>query len=289
MKLGPSASAFNVPFPMKCAVDEHIRQAQMAVCIRQHLPKLWPVPIDERAALSIACYGPSLADTWQDLQRPIVSMSGSHDFLIAKGVVPDYHMDMDPRPHKLTHILHPHPDVQYLMASVCHPFTWSILKHSKLKTFHVVSGANTYAWLQQYDPRSLLVVAGSSMGLGAIHLGGVLGFRHFEIHGMDGCYRGTGRHAGPHYGHHQRPIPWTANGRTWQTSKIMQNSNQELLNMLRQFPFFAVLHGTGLQQDMVAEADLPNAAVAGTLKADAIRTATIQPVQPEGVACGASE
>lgn len=273
--------AFAVPFPMRCAVDEDIRQAQMGVCLRQGLPKLWPVPIDESATLSIACYGPSLRDTWQDLERPIISVSGAHDFLIERGIVPDFHMDMDPRPHKVAHVLKPHPSVQYLMASVCHPFTWSVLRGFKVRTFHVVSGANTYAWLQVHDPRTLLVVAGSSVGLGAMHVGGVLGFRHFEVHGMDGCFRDEARHAGAHFGHEQRPIPWTANGRTWQTSKIMINSNVELLNMLREFPFFAVLHGTGLVQDMVAEADLPNAAAAGTEKADRVRSAMVELVRAE--------
>lgn len=272
---------FVAPFPMKCAVDEQIRQAQMAVCVRQRLPRLRPRPIDETASISIACYGPSLADTYQALTRPIISMSGSHNFLIERGIVPDYHVDMDPRPTKLAHILTPHPQVQYLMASVCHPFTWSLLRGCRVQTFHVVSGANTYAWLQMYDPQSLLVIAGSSIGLGAIHISGMLGYRHVEIHGMDGCYRDNERHAGQHFGHHQAPIPWTANGHTWQTSKIMQNSNVELLSMLHTYPFFVVLHGRGLMQDMVIDADPPNAAVAGTAKAEAIRTARIEIVPTE--------
>lgn len=268
---------FEVPFPMAAAVAEGPRQAQMAACLRQQLPRLWPVPIGE-ASLSIACYGPSLADTWRDLTRPILSTSGAHDFLIARGVVPDFHVDVDPRPHKVAHVLTPHRDVQYLMASVCHPFTWAVLRGFNVRIFHVVSGANTYAWLQLHDPRSLLIVGGSSVGLAALHVGGVLGYRHFEVHGMDGCFRGATRHAGDHFGHTHPPISWTARGRTWQTSKIMQNSNVELLNMLRNFPFFVVLHGDGLMQDMLAEADLDNGALAGTEKAAHVRRASIEAV-----------
>lgn len=267
---------FAVPFPMAAAVSEPARQAQMAICLRQKLPKLWPSPMDEDATLHIACYGPSLAETWRDLGRPLLSVSGAHDFLIARGVVPDYHLSTDPRTTSLPHILHPHRDVQYLMASVSHPFTWSILKGYRVKVFHVVSGANTYAWLQVHDPRTLLVIAGSSVGLGALQVGGVLGFRHFEVHGMDGCWRDGARHAGEHFGHTQKPMPWTAHGRTWQTSKIMQNSNAELFNMLREWPFFVVLHGTGLVQDMMADENPPNGALAGTEKADLVRGARIE-------------
>lgn len=266
---------FAVPFPMAACLDESVRQEQMRVCLRQQLPQLWPQPMDETATLHVACYGPSLADTWRDLGRPLLSMSGATDFLIARGLVPNYHLSTDPRTTALPHILSPHPDVQYLMASCSHPFTWSILKGQRVKAFHVVSGINTYAWLQVHDPKSLLVIAGSSVGLAAVQVGGVLGFRHFEIHGMDGCYHEGRRHAGPHYGHVQRPIPWTAHGRTWLTSKIMQNSNVELFNMLREWPFFVVLHGDGLVQDMMRDEDPPNGALAGTPKADLVRTARI--------------
>jgi hypothetical protein len=210
------------------------------------------------------------------MKHPIVSMSGSHNFLIERGVIPDYHIDMDPRPHKLAHIIKPHPDVQYLMATVCHPFTWAILKGYKLKTWHVISGKGTKAWLEKYDPRTVLVAGGSTIGLASIHVGGLLGYRRFEIHGMDGSFRGDIRHAGVHYGHDQAPIEWKANGKTYKTSKIMMNANVELLNMLRHFPFLAVLHGEGLQQSMIEEADLPNAAVDGTTKADLVRGAKIE-------------
>ena len=266
---------FAVPYPMPAALGEEVRQGQMAICLTRKLPKMWPKPIGD-GSLTLACYGPSLKDTWQDMKRPIVSMSGSHNFLIERGVVPDFHNDMDPRNHKLSHILKPHKDVQYLMASVCHPFTWAILKGYNLKTWHVISGKNTRTWIEQYDPRTMLVAGGSTIGLASLHVGGMLGYRHFEIHGMDGCWKDDARHAGKHYGHEHKPIDYVLDGKTYKTSKIMMNANMELLNMLRNFPFFAVLHGTGLQQDLIAKADLDNAAIHGTEKADLVRTATIE-------------
>jgi hypothetical protein len=260
---------------MPAALGEEVRQAQMGMAVARKLPKLWPVPIGEDS-LTLACYGPSLLDTWRDIKRPIMSMSGSHNFLIERGIVPDYHVDMDPRSHKLSHILKPHKDVQYLMATVCHPFTWAVLKGYNVKTWHVVSGKNTREWLEKYDPRTVLVAGGSTIGLASIHVGGLLGYRHFEIHGMDGCWRGKRRHAGMHYGHEHKPMPHTVNGRTFWTSKIMMNANVELLNVVRNFPFFAVLHGDGLQQEMVEAENFDNAALAGTDKADRVRSATIE-------------
>lgn len=266
---------FDVPFPVVTAQSEEARHTQMAICIRQGLPKLDLVPVSDEGTLTLACYGPSLKRTWRDMKHPIMSMSGSHNFLIEHGVVPDYHIDIDPRLHKLSYILHPHKDTQYLMASVCHPFTWSLLKGYNVKTWHVVSGPNTKEWISRYDPNTLLLAGGSSVGICAVHIGGVLGYRHFEIHGMDGNFDEESRHAGPHFGREQYPISWTANGRTYKTSRVMVNANVEMVNMIKYFPFFPVFHGTGLMQEMIAEADLPNAALAGTEKAEMLRSATV--------------
>jgi len=269
-----SDTRFDVPFPMPSAQPEEVRLAQMAMCVRHKLPKLGITPLGDKV-LSLACFGPSLQHTWQDLKRPIMSMSGSHNFLIERGVIPDYHVDIDPLLHTLSYILKPHKDVQYLMASVCHPFTWSLLKGYNVKTWHVVSGKSTKEWISQNDPNTILLAGGSSVGLCAIHIGGVLGYQHFEIHGMDGNFENNRRHAGPHYGREQYPIEWTANGHIYTTSRVMMNANVEMINMLRYFPFFVVLCGKGLMQDMVAEVNLPNAALAGTDKADAVLGATI--------------
>ena len=52
---------------------------------------------------SIVCYGPSLIDTWEDIKLEkeagnfIVTVSGAHDFLIERGIIPDVHIECDPR------------------------------------------------------------------------------------------------------------------------------------------------------------------------------------------------
>jgi len=259
---------------MAAALSEEFRHLQMLYCIREKLPKLTPTEIDDSKVLNVVCYGPSLEDTWREVKKPFITVSGAHDFMIERGMIPDYHTDMDPRKHKLKHILKPHKDVTYLMASVCNPFAWSLLKGFNLKTWHVVSGKHTKNFIAVHDPGAMLVCGGSSVGLAAAHVGGVLGFRKFEIHGMDGCFKDGKRHSGKHYGHDQKEIDWMG----WKTSKIMANANQEFLNMLNMFPFFAVVHGDGLLQDMVEKADLPNAARAGTEKAAAVLNGTVTSV-----------
>lgn len=181
-------------------------------------------------------------------------------------------MDVDPRQQKTKFINPPVDGVHYIMASCCHPDTWDILKDQKVSLIHAYSAQSTPEWIAVNDPGGFVMRPGSTVGLAAIHVGGMLGYRHFEIHGMDGSIRDGKRHAGIHYGHPQGGITWDAGGVTYQTSRIMSNACAEVLNTLRLFPIFCVFHGTGLQQALIDEEyALENVALAGTPKANMVR------------------
>src|SRR5438876_251206 len=116
-----------VPYAMVAAVDTYRRHAQMAWAIQHGFPRLQQVPIDNSKTLTIACYGPSLADTYKDMQHPILSMSGATKWLAEHGVIADFHCDMDPRANKVDDVTPAVPGVHYIMASVCHPDVWKCL------------------------------------------------------------------------------------------------------------------------------------------------------------------
>lgn len=258
---------------MAAALSEHRRHAHMAYAISRKIPRLAPRPMGDES-ISLACYGTSLEDSWKDITHPVISVSGAHDFLIDRGVVPDYHIDIDPRKHKIGHLKRINDRTKYLMASVCHPWVWSVLEGRNVRMWHTISGKSTEKWLSVFDPESTLIYGGSAVGLAAIQVAGYLGYRHIEIHGMDGCIRDGKRHAGEHYGHKQEEVDHTAGGRTFRTTKIMMNSNVELVNVLRSFPVFCVFHGDGLVQEMVRDENLPNACLASeTEKAALVRSA----------------
>lgn len=202
-----------------------------------------------------------------------LSIEGVHNFVANDCVV--HNCDMDPRPHKVRHIDPPIPGVHYLMASVCHPRTWEVLRDQRVTLWHMISShTETPEWVRQHDPGQLLVNAGSSIGIAALHLGGLLGFRHFEIHGMDSSKRGAARHAGPHYGHPQGGITWDAERVTYATSRIMSNAAVEMLNLIEWYPVFCVFHGDGLLQGLIRKRNIENACHASEHdKAERIRRA----------------
>jgi len=253
----------------------------MGDALKHGFPRLKPKPIDEEASISIACYGPSLADTWQDITHPIISVSGALHYLSERGVIPDYHVDCDPRPHKIKHLQPIVNGVHYIMGSCCHPQMWEVLEGQNVTLVHFYMSKDTSDWIARNDPGEGMVHPGSTVGLAAIHIGGMLGYRHFEIHGMDGSFKDGKRHAGEHYGHPQGGYTWDAGCVTYQTSKIMSNACAEVLNTIRMFPIFCVFHGSGLQQALIDEEyDIDNIALAGTPKAEMVRKAKITYIMP---------
>ena len=258
---------------MPAALSEQIRHEQMSIALKQGLPRLAKVPVANQS-ISLIGYGPSLEDTWRDITRPIMTMSGAHDFLIERGIIPEFHCEMDPRKHKVS-MLTPHKEVHYLMASVCHPSMWEKLKDFKIAMWHCVSGKLTVEWVKNNDPDTLLVSGGSCMGLVAIHLAGCMGFNHFELHGYDGSYRDGKRHAAKHLGHLHGTIDTKIWGNWYKTSRIMENANVELQNLFNWFPVFAVFHGKGRNQKFAELSTLPNIAIHGTSKADMVRNGKV--------------
>ena len=280
----PVLTKVAVPYPMPPAMNEDQRENHMAWAVKQGYPRIKYRPMTEQT-MQIIAYGPSLADTWQDINpdKPLITMSGSLKFLLEKGLKPRYghwfHAHVDPRIDNLDVVVR-HEKVIYLMGSCSHPKMFKMLEGMKVVLWHGLSGGHTKQWVAENDPGQVLVAAGSTIGLSSIHVGGVFGYRHFEIHGMDGSFKSDTRHAGPHGGIKHGQIPSVLNP-DYMTSRLMDNANVEIQAMLRNFPLFCVFHGDGVVQDWVGKANMHNAARAGTPHADEVRTSKYEEVSIE--------
>lgn len=258
-----------VPYAMVPAVKVEKRRANMLSAIARGLPHLDRSPSCDDP-LYVACYGPSLRDTFEELRdkHPLVAMSGATKWLAERGIIADFALEMDPRESQLVVSCPPVPGVTYYVAScVCEGFFDRLRDAGNpVVLWHTVSTNwdDELAWVSQHDPGKLLVHAGSTVGLAAIHVGGVMGFSRFEIHGMDGSFGADGaRHAGSHGGKTQKDdITWDANRITFRTSRIMANAVAESVNTAKNFPILTVWHGKGLTQELIRKANLVNACCA---------------------------
>lgn len=278
-----------VPYALTAAVAVPQRREHMRGAIARGLPRLARRPPTD-APLYVACYGPSLRDTFEQLRgkHPLVAMSGATKWLAERGIVADYHLEMDPRPSQLVVSLPPVPGVTYLVASCVVPEYFDRVREagSPIVLWHTVNSTfdEECRWVAEHDPdeTALVVHAGSTVGLAALHVGGVLGHTRFEIHGMDGSFGPDGaRHAGAHGGKEQafKGITWAAGGRPFQTTQIMANAVAEAVNTAKNFPIVTVWHGDGLTQALIREGNLINAACAD----EAEKVARLRGLRPQVV------
>lgn len=238
------------------AVSNKTRNAQVEQNCRR---------IEKRLALDVAkhdrtavlvCYGPSLRQTWPQIaldgfqgDRDVYSVSGSHRFLIERGIVPTAHIDCDPREHKVKMLGEPHPQIKYWIASCIHPSYLDALGGFDVSLWHSYNGKTSLKAKDVY-PNQMMVTGGGSVGLRAISLLYSRGYRTFDIHGMDCCYADDGAdHAAEHSGKPTEVAPVECNGRWFKATAIQIAYLRYFTKSRRMFPDAMFrFHGDGLLQ-----------------------------------------
>jgi hypothetical protein len=222
-------------YPMRNAVTMEAEVRQVKIAVSQGYPSIKLGPITDEW-MSIVGFGPTLLDTWQDITHPCITVSGAHDFLVGKGVIPDFHAECDGRGHKTKHLESPNDHTVYLIATIVSPQAWDLLDGRKVVTWHNANGKHIVDWIGKNDPGTIMVAGGSVVGLSAIHLAGLMGYRRFRLFGMDSNFADGKRHAGEHYGPPQKILEREAGGRMWKTTPQMSNAADELGWLIRDNP-----------------------------------------------------
>lgn len=210
---------------------------------------------------AVVGFGPSLNDTWEELRgyKHILSSSGSHRFLLDRGIVPTWHVEVDPRPHKVTLLGTPDERVTYLPSSTCAPAYFDHLQaglgeafDERVLLWHVYDP--TEEGIRTLPPGEWAVTGGCDVGLRAMAMAGFLGFRNVHVYGLDGCTRNDKRHAGPHPLGGTNFAQTTYDGKVYWTTPAMLEAARQTLHELKQMPGVSVtFHGDGLTQTMVAK------------------------------------
>jgi len=238
------------------AVSDEMRNEQVLEnCARIKDRLDLDIPAHDRVA-HLVCYGPTLNKTWPEIAMAkaigddVFTVSGSHKFLIERGIIPYAHIDCDPRPHKALQIGEPHKDVEYWLASCIAPFYLGRLEGHHIKLWHSYNGtASRIAF--KIEPRSRMVVGGGSVGLRAMSILYCRGYRKFEIHGLDCSFVDGEAHAGEHLGKPQEFVSVKCGERWFETSAVFVLYAQFFQKQLKMMPDAIInLHGDGLLQHM---------------------------------------
>lgn len=124
---------------------------------------------DEHVALVAS--GPGLEETWEELKnyKTIFTCSRAHDRLIAKGIIPTYHVDVDPREGK-HELVTPHKGVTYLLHSYVHQNYWDKVKD---------------------HPHYQFFIDGTQAGDIMLRLVRYMGYVNIHCYGYDACGSGN--------------------------------------------------------------------------------------------------
>jgi hypothetical protein len=236
------------------ALNEEKRLEHCRANIKRVSKRLREAEAHESKA-AIMCFGPSLAWTWRFMAKDadVFSVSGAHKFLIDRGVVPYAHIDCDPREHKARQFGDPHRLVRYWLASCVHPAFLDRLEGQDVSLWHLWNGDETMPLLDELEPGEWCATGGGSVGLRALTLLYALGYRDFEIHGMDCAYLGHDtRYAGKHLGKSHHDMRVRCGDRWFDTSASLVAYAQQFF-LTRQALKDATIrfHGDGLLQHMV--------------------------------------
>jgi hypothetical protein len=246
-----------VPQKTTYAVPLWLRNEQIKHALKRVKGRIQPHP-ERSESVAIVGFGPSLADTWEQVKDfPfIITCSGSHKFLIERGIIPTWHCEVDPRAHKIALLGEPHPSVIYFPSSTSHP---AYLEHlatglgeetfeKNVQLWHVFDNSDEGARIL---PRGeWCITGGCDVGLRAMGIAAFLGFRDLHIFGMDGSAREK-RHAADHPHGGTKYDLCLYDGVEYKTTPGMLEAARQIWHELDEMPAVkTTFYGEGLIQAM---------------------------------------
>jgi uncharacterized Rossmann fold enzyme len=238
-----------------------LRDEQIRLALERKLPRIDPVKEVRTEPIAVVCFGPSLQDTWQKISefKFVMSCSGSHKFLVDRHIIPTWHVEVDPRAHKVGLMGQPQHETTYLIASTCHPAVFDHLKEYSVQLWHVFD--NDQEAQRILPTGEWAVFGGCDVGLRAMALARFFGFTQLHIFGKDGNEREGQKHASEHPKESPAESSFVMyNNKKYFTTTGFFEAARQTFHELDQMPdVVATFYGEGLVQDM-AKNYVPQAA-----------------------------
>lgn len=217
---------------------------------------------DIQEPVAVVAYGSSLNETWEEIKKfkVIFTCSGSHKFLIDRGIVPTYHVESDPRPHKVAMLGNPDRNTTYLVSSICHPSYFDLLELHGIEEIYLWHLLFLETEIFNMLPKNeWLWTGGNTVGPRAVKMARLLGYVNHHYFGFDSSQG--------YAGHHPNTKVLQSikiNGKYYDTTPFWVDHAKMMFEDLDRMPEINwTFHGEGLMQDMakyrkpVARAKLP--------------------------------
>lgn len=235
--------------------DPSVMLAQMRENMARDLPWLSPRK-PHKGQMLLVGGGPSLKESLGKLRfhqsrgGDIYALNGTHDWLIERGIIPNYHVMLDSRKDNVCFVQKPHKRVKYLLGAQCHPDVFEALK-----------GFDVTLWWSEMDGVDELVKGiedkpvcviggGATVGMKTMFMAYSLGYRKIHFFGFDSCYREEENHAYPQaLNANEQRIEIEAGGKRFICAPWMAKQAKEFQEQARQLLQLGVtltVHGDGL-------------------------------------------
>ena len=189
---------------------------------------------------NICAGGPSLRKEVSKIRKAkgvIVSVNGTHDYLLSKKIKPDYFILTDPREHNVRFVRKARKGIIYLISADCDP-----------KVFDALEGYDCRIWFpMDYElPVPVSIGGGTTVGLRAINIGYTLGYNDIHLWGFDGCVK-EHHHAYPQPENDDEPtkvVHYEGKDYTMTNWQIAQADNFD--EMMRKYHLNITVHTQGV-------------------------------------------
>ena len=217
-------------------LDEKTRLENIQSCLERGFPDMQG-QAPHWGRWNICGGGPSLRKEYSKLKKGvIVSVNGSHDYLLSKKVKPDVFVMVDPREHNERFVRRPQRGIKYLIAAHCDP-----------EVFDRLEGYDVEIWYPiEYGLPLPSIGGGSTVGMRAISIGYILGFRNIHLYGFDGCMKES-HHAYPQKENDDEPVKKiTYQGKDFYMTEWQCAQAHNFEEMVKHLDFNLTVHSSGV-------------------------------------------
>lgn len=205
---------------------------------------------------SVSAFIPSIREA-QERGDIVVAMNGTMKMLNQAGVTPDYLVLLDARRSSVDFVAQGKA-AHYLIASQCHPSSFTILAGSDVTLWHP-SYAGVQALVKERE--CALIGGGSSVGLQALSIMFCMGYRDIHAYGFDSSFADGAGHAYPQPENDaDAPARYTVGAKDFMAAPWMARQAvefQEMATQLADANCIVTVHGTGLLPEVARQMTQP--------------------------------
>lgn len=145
--------------------------------------------------------GPSLADhivairAKQSRGFHVYALNGAAAFLKSHGIQPNAVVMVDARPQNIEFVTPADPEITYFVGSGCDPAVFDALQGQKVHMMHIAAVDGAVDMIAELNPGCSILMSASTVGLQALNLMHVLGYRIVHLYGYDSSNRSGAHHA----------------------------------------------------------------------------------------------